>query len=236
MVSTNCRRKLASSSGRTMTVMSINTEGLSPAKKKQLIGKLCSDNDCFVLCLQETHRGQQQNRPQIPGMKLAIERPHDKYGRAIFVKNDVTIDKTSMTESDNIEILTVNLGKLAVTSVYKPPGSTSAFEEPETFSYEHVNVIIGDFNSHSTSWGYQASNEDGDLLEEWAEVHHLDLIHDAKLPPSFNCCRWRRGYNPDLAFTSDRITCQCKKQVLEPIPHSQHRPINIAISAAVVPQ
>ena len=76
MVSTNCRRKLASSSGRTMTVMSINTEGLSPAKQ-QLIGKLCSDNDCFVLCLQETHRGQQQNRPKIPGMKLAIERPHD---------------------------------------------------------------------------------------------------------------------------------------------------------------
>ena len=49
-------------------------------------------------------------------------------------------------------------------------------------------------------------------------------------------CRWRRGYNPDLAFTSDRITCQCKKQVLEPIPHSQNRPSTIAISAAVVPQ
>ena len=179
--------------------MSINTEGLSPAKQ-QLIGKLCSDNDCFVLCLQETHRGQQQNRPKIPGMKLAIERPHNKYGSAIFVKSDVTIDKTSMTEIDNIEILTVNLGKLAVTSMYKPPGSTFAFEEPETFSHEHVNVIIGDFNSHSTSWGYQASNEDGDLLEEWAEVQHLDLIHDAKLPPSFNSCRWRRGYNPRPGF------------------------------------
>ena len=123
-----------------------------------------------------------------------------------------------------------------MTTVYKPPGSTFAFEEPDTFSYQHVNVIIGDFNSHSTSWGYQASNEDGDLLEEWAEVHHLDLIHDAKIPPSFNSCRWRRGYNPDLAYTSDRITCQCKEQVLEPIPHSQHRPITIAISAAVVPQ
>ena len=97
-------------------------------------------------------------------------------------------------------------------------------------------LSLGGFNSHITSWGYQASNEDGDLLEEWAEVHHLDLIHDAKLPPSFNSCRWRRGYNPDLAFTSDRITCQYKKQVLEPIPHSQHRPITIAISAAVVPQ
>ena len=69
-------------------------------------------------------------------------------------------------QCDNIEILTVNLGKLAVTSVYKPPGSTFAFEEPETFSHEHVNVLNGDFNSHSTSWGYQASNEDGNLLED----------------------------------------------------------------------
>ena len=130
----------------------------------------------------------------------------------------------------------MNRGKLAVTSAYKPPGSAIAYKEPETFSYEHVNVIIGDFNSHSTSWGYQASNEDGNLLEEWAEVHHLDLIHDAKLPPSFNSCRWRRGYNPYLAFSSDRIKCQCKKQVLEPIPHSQHRPIANAISDVVVPQ
>ena len=64
----------------------------------------------------------------------------------MFVKNDVTIDKTSMTESDNIEILTVNLGKPAVTSVYKPPGSTFAFEEPETFSHEHCECY---------HWGFQ---------------------------------------------------------------------------------
>ena len=135
-----------------------------------------------------------------------------------------------MTKRDNIEILTVNFGKLAVTSVYKPPGSTFAYEEPETFSYEHMNVVIGDFNRHSTPWGYEASNEDGNPLEECAEVHHLDLIHDAKLPPSLKSCRWRRVYNPDLDSTSDRIT------VLEPIPHSQHRPISIAISNDVVPQ
>ena len=202
----------------------------------QLIGKLCHDNDCDILCLQETHRGQQQFRPRIPGMKLAVERPHERYGSAIFTKHDTIIDQTSLTESDNVEILSVSLGKLSVTSIYKPPGTRFSFREPETFNYQQINVVIGDFNSHSTSWGYSETNDDGILVEEWAEAHQLNLIHDAKLPPSFNSGRWRRGYNPDLAFTSERISALSKKNVLEPIPHSQHRPIVIDISAAVVPQ
>ena len=207
-----------------MTVMSINAEGFSSAKG-QLIGKLCHDNDCDILCLQETHRGQQQFRPRIPGMKLAVERPHERYGSAIFTKHDTIIDQTSLTKSDNVEILSVSLGKLSVTSIYKPPGTSFSFREPETFNYQQINVVIGDFNSHSISWGYSETNDDGTLVEEWAEAHQLNLIHDAKLPPSLNSGRWRRGYNPDLAFTSERISALGKKNVLDPIPHSQHRPI-----------
>ena len=125
---------------------------------------------------------------------------------------------------------------LSVTSVYKPPCARFLFKEPKTFNYQQINVIIGDFNSHSTSWGYSESNSDGILVEEWAEAYQLNLIHDAKLPPSFNSGRWRRGYNPDLVFTSERISALSKKNVLDPIPHSQHRPITIDVTAAVVPQ
>eukprot|EP00057_Strongylocentrotus_purpuratus_P020647 XP_011675121.1 PREDICTED: uncharacterized protein LOC105443541 [Strongylocentrotus purpuratus] len=151
-------------------------------------------------------------------------------------RKDVIIDQTSLTEEDNIKVLAVNMGKLSVTSVYKPSGSIFAFTEPQSFHYDLVNVIIGDLNSHSTSWVYEETNEDGDLVEAWADAHHLDLIHDPKLPHSFNSCRWKKGYNPDLSFTSERISCQTKKRVQEPIPHSQHRPIIVDITAAVVPQ
>ena len=142
-------------------------------------------------------------------MKLAVERPHERYGSAIFTKHDTIIDQTSLTESDNVEILSVSLGKLSVTSIYKPPGTRISFREPETFNYQQINVVIGDFNSHSTSWGYSETNDDGILVEEWAEAHQLNLIHDAKLPPSFNSGRWRRGYNPSSAVAMGMVLTHC---------------------------
>ena len=75
-------------------------------------------------------------------MKLAIERPHEKYGSAIFVRKDVIIDQTSLTEEDNIEVLAVNMGKLSVNSVYKPPGSTFAFTEPQSSTMTLLILLL----------------------------------------------------------------------------------------------
>ena len=96
-------------------------------------------------------------------------------------------------------------------------------------------MVIGDFNSHSTTWGYNNTDENGDLVEEWSDAHHLSLIHDPKLSCSFYSSRWKGGYNPDLAFVSNNIASLSSKAVLEPIPHTQHRPIAILINAAVAP-
>uniref|UniRef100_H3ANI7 Endonuclease/exonuclease/phosphatase domain-containing protein n=1 Tax=Latimeria chalumnae TaxID=7897 RepID=H3ANI7_LATCH len=142
---------------------------------------------------------------------------------------------TSMMEQNNIEVLTVDMDNISITPVYKPPGECFAFMSPENLDHNKACMIIGDLNSHSITWGYSENDENGDLVEMWAEAYHLSLIHDSKLPGSFNSSRWRRSYNPHLAFVDSNIEVMCKKDVLEPIPHTQHRPIAISVTAAITP-
>lgn len=42
-------------------------------------------------------------------------------------------------------------------------------------------------------------------------------------------------YNPDIIFASDIIESQCTKEIGNPIPHTQHRPIVLKIMAMVKP-
>ena len=64
----------------------------------------------------------------------------------------------------------------------------------------------------------------------------MSLIHDPKLPSSFNSGRWRRGYIPDIIFATNRIAGCCNKIVMEPVPRSQYRPIGVQVNAAITVQ
>ena len=63
-----------------------------------------------------------------------------------------------------------------MTSVYKPPGERFSFHQPLTAVGDQQQVIIGDFNSHSSTWGYATTNTDGELVEDWAENQMLLLL------------------------------------------------------------
>ena len=65
------------------------------------------------------------------------------------------------TSKNNIEIMTLNLEGVTTTSVYKPPGAAFAFDDNVLQCRSCPRIIIGAFNSHSSSWGYKESNADG---------------------------------------------------------------------------
>ena len=72
------------SPSRAMTVISANVEGLS-ANKASILSELCKIQHWH--CLQETHRAKDLAMPKIPGMTLVAERPHNKHGSSVFVRD-----------------------------------------------------------------------------------------------------------------------------------------------------
>ena len=85
-------------------------------------------------------------------------------------------------------------------------------------------------------WGFDTTDNNGEAVEQWADSCDLTLIHDAKLPKSFNSAGWKKGYNPDLIFASGSIANMCKKSIMDPIPHTQHSPICVSAHPVMVPQ
>lgn len=96
------------------------------------------------------HRGSENNRPTIPGMVLAIERPHQQYGSAIFVRTDLAIEEMDMSNDHDIKVLSVELSSVVVTSVHQPPRIDFMFSQPIPKVHSKPQIIICDFNSHST--------------------------------------------------------------------------------------
>ena len=216
-----------------MTVISANVDDLR-ASKASILSVMCKEQLCHCLCLHETHRSKDQARPRIPGMALVAERPHNKHGSFVFIRDGLKVNNISVCEEENVELITVKLPGVVVHSMYKPP--PEPFRLPVLGQRNKPHIVIGDFNSHSTLWGYTTTNSDGESVEQWADSNSLSLIHNEKLPKSFDSAIWKKGYNPDLIFVSSNISDMCEKSVLGPIQRTQHRPICVTVNPVIVPQ
>ena len=73
----------------------------------------------------------------------------------------------------------MELPGVVVDSLYKPP--------PEPFLIHPLGqrikprIVIGDFNSHSTLWGYTTTDSDGEAVEQWADSNRLLLKKNQKV-------------------------------------------------------
>nr|CDS26966.1 pol protein [Hymenolepis microstoma] len=97
-------------------------------------------------------------------------------------------------------------------AVYNPPQNRPNFE---LLNISHKTIVRGDFNAHSTRWGYKNRDTVGKEIEE--------IIHsDEDRATCFHCNGTRT--TPDLSSVSCDITELTKRKIIDD-PGSGHKPV-----------
>ena len=89
-----------------------------------------------------------------------------EYGSAILIRNDLKVKKICERVQGTVELITIVMPGVVVHSMYKPPNDP--FELPALGHRNLPHIVIGDFNSHSTTWGYTNTDNEGEAVEQWA--------------------------------------------------------------------
>lgn len=75
--------------------------------KLKKTSQLCRAHNWNIIYLQETHRDENSNMPNIESMHLVAEALHKRYGSARSTKNSMTIISTRKKTTDDTVIFTI---------------------------------------------------------------------------------------------------------------------------------
>ena len=88
-------------------------------------------------------------------------------------------------------------------------------------------IVVGDFNAHSQSWGYDRLDSRGEEVEDWHTIAGLQLLNSPEDTATFYSRRWMTTSTPDLAFCSNGIAGKANRIVQDQLAGSDHRPVVI---------
>ena len=82
---------------------------------------------------------------------------HPKYGTATYVREDLNASSVVIdSHQSNSYVTAIEVSGITVVNIYKPPGV--GWPTPALPILPNPKVYTGDFNSHSTEWGYRVSD------------------------------------------------------------------------------
>lgn len=140
--------------------------------------------------------------PRIPGLYYDIHYPRPVHGSAIYARGWSVIKSST----DSSELYRSTLNTLLSSQTF-----TMASHTP---SQQIGKLCCDDFKSHSTTWGYCHTNNDGEAVEESAPLNDLTL-HSAEDQETFQCGRWRRvSFDPDQTFVTSRHNRHIVKSIV----------------------
>ena len=116
---------------------------------------------------------------------------------------------------------------LSIYNLYSPPPKTLHLHaiQPE----EERWIIMGDFNSHSTSWGYPDLDPKGDEVEDWIITNQMVLINRPDEPHTYYSRAWRKTTCQDIAIATDDVAKITKRHVEQQLGGSDHKPVLLVI-------
>ena len=221
--------------GKPLKIMHWNAEGIF--HKEDELRNLLFQEDIDVCCIQETHLSEAKNF-KIRGYQkpFRLDRlDRNKGGVLTLVRNNVHATE-GCTHRDGAEYQCLKVrsktSEVNLVNYYCPNDKPLSLETIEvTGSF----IIVGDFNSHSQSWGYDHADARGDEVEDWQDEHRLLLINDPEDQHTFFHRGWRTCSTPDLAFCTEDIHKGIRREVGKQLGGSDHRPVFITIENNVIP-
>ena len=225
------REKATGPHNRPLNILQWNAEGIG--NKKVPLTERLSKESIDVACIQESHLTPER-RFNIRGYQtLRHDRTSKQKGGVLILvklgllRKDFTIETNQQSE---IQAATISLGTrdLTIYNCYCPPDKEPSLQSLNT-PRENC-LIVGDFNSRSTSWGYDDTDKRGDEVEDWQIENSLLLLNAPDDMPTFYSRRWMTTTTPDLAFASGDLSSKTARTVLDPLGGSDHRPIKLSIN------
>ena len=214
-----------------LNILQWNAEGLY-RKTTALKQRLLTDN-IHVACIQETHLNPDNRLPSIRGYTpYRMDREGHKGGVLILVKNNlVVIEDCKVETNQQAEIhgvkVKVDDREITIFNIYCPQDKALNLQSMETPSENCI--VLGDLNSHSTTWGYEENDKRGDEVEDWQIETDLLLLNDPEDPPTYFSRRWLTTTTPDIAFATNNIAAKTSRIVLNQLAGSDHKPVLLSI-------
>ena len=94
-------------------------------------------------------------------------------------------------------------------------------------------IIVGDFNSHSQSWGYNHIDARGEEIEEWQDDNNLILINKPEDTPTFYSRCWHTTSTPDIAICTEDIHSITQRKVGSQLGGSDHKPVYLNLDTKI---
>ena len=209
-----------------LNILQFNASGLFT--KKTEFTHYLNKNNIHIALIQETEKGKESNI-HIPGYTPTHCICQKCQGTITYIRNDVTGSSENIQNNNPtcIQRSTIWFSnrKFVIYNVYNHPGTN--FIIPPTLNendYQNT-VIVGDFNGHSPSWGYDSYNETGRNIEELANTSNLFIVQDSNSPATLLHRAHKTLSRPDLSLLSSDLSENYQSEVTEMIGNSDHRPI-----------